>query len=468
MIVTGERTQFQEAIVERYGETAERIGRSQGELLQAFPVGREGYDSEAVLEVNGIKHDSFRHHVGALDPTDLSRGGGEITIEVIPTPVFSEKVFSKSLGMKGKHDVIAAADAIDPKPLEIKEPTNVGGKSGIRSNKEALENMTRRDRDELIAQHVEAHNINPYTNAMATDIRTFEDDMNAAARKLLDKWGPLAGAAASGVSKAYGGEPELQAPRTGLGASIALDCYFQDRANRGDKRVQEALQGGRPLTILLQGLGKAGMHHLLTLPYYLRVRGVKEQGGALVARGGIDSFLELSPEEIAQLSHRTKLGQESRRGLVGAEWLEPGQLREFWAKGAHAIGPCFDRNQFDLEDAVDMSEGTMVGEAVANGPFTVAAQLLMAERGVDLIPEPISNLGGTAGSRGIWGKFIRPEIWTPAGFDDRWQRRVRGASKIALERRSKASAESGRFETIPHATDLVVLETAFGRLDAIR
>jgi glutamate dehydrogenase/leucine dehydrogenase len=467
MIITGERTGFQETIVERYGSATEQLDRSQTDLLEAFPVGREGYTSEAVLEVNGVKHESFRHHVGVLDHKDLSRGGGELTPDVT-----SEKVLGKSLGMKGKHMLIAAADteakmrATDPTPPEIIEPNNEGGKSGVKATKEQLRNMTPSDREELIKQHVEAHNINPMTNVMATDINTFVGDMNAAARALTNEWGSLAGAAASGVSEEYGGEPKLQAPRTGQGASIALDEYFRWRAERGDKRVQEALDGGRPLTILLQGLGKAGAHHLLTLPSYLRTRGVMERDGALVAKGGIDSYLDLSPEEIMALARQTQLGKDSASRLSGVEWLEPGQLSDFWASGAHVIGPCYDRNQFGLQDAINMSEETIVGEAVANGPFTKDSQPVMGERGVDIIPEPVSNVGGTAASRGVWEKFMYPGSWSPEYFEAKWEGRLRNISRLALARTAKERVDARQFVSISHATDLIVLETAFSRLDS--
>jgi|GEM_PF-2135369 len=433
------QTAYEEIVIQSHGGAANQLDVSNDELVAAFAPSRLG-DTHAILEVNGVEYESFRHQVGVVNPADRSRGGGESSPNVT-----SLKIFDKSLGMHGKH--------------MLGETGNVGGKSGILISDEESAAMSRRDRDQLFAQHADAHHINPYTNVLATDIGSYGPDMDAVAESRRRQYGQLAGAAASGASRRYGGEPELHAPHTGKGASIVLDRYLRERA-KTDPNVAAAIRGERaPLRVLVQGLGKAGAHFVETMPDYMQLAGALERHGAIVAEG--DQLLDR--QEVLDLAHDTQLSEAGVDGVDGALWLPPTARSQFWASAnADIIVPAFDHHQYTAEDARNF--GGLVIASLANHPLDEAAQDVLRERHIDELVDIATNIGGTISSQGIWNKIMHPAGWTPRRFEADWQRSMHRVADTILEGRQQLARERGEFVSFQEVAELVVVRRAVQRL----
>jgi len=340
---------------------------------------------------------------------------------------------------------------------------DTGGKGGIRATAEELADIGPEGRRELFRQHTEAHNLDPYRNVTATDINTNGDDMDVIAKTLQPIYGQHAGAAASGVSREYGGEPELHFPRTGLGAAIGLHQYFEWRAEQGDQRVIEAMNGGRPLTILQQGHGKAGSHFLSNLPPYIQPRGLMERNGALVAVQG--DFLDR--DKLAELARTTGLDEASSRELPGTIWLPntESEKRTFWAMGADVLGPAFDRLQITKEDAEAFDGIASVG--IANKPNTDEAEATFAAKGIDSLSYEAWNIGGTLSSRRIGQRILSGVRWSPEEFEATWRGDMTSVIGTVLRATTQLRQERGEFVPVSTAVDNIIVDRAVRRLRAV-
>lgn len=436
---TSETRGFEEIVWESFDKAADQLGYGKDEVLAAFAPS-DRHPIHATLAVNGTSFESFRYEVGVVDPAaDRSRGGVEFSPDVT-----GEKIYHKAVTMYVKH--------------LLGDTGNVGGKSGIQGSPEAIAALSPEERQKLFAQYTEVHNVNPDTNVVATDIGTSGSDMDAVAQALVARYGDKAGAAASGASQMYGGEPELHAPHTGLGASMVLEAYLQQRAET-DKRVEKAIRGeGPPLRVLVQGLGKAGAHFTRTMPPGTILVGAMEQYGAIVSENGA-----LDPEQVLKIAKATRLGGLAVGEIPGTTWLDPGSLSEFWASArADIIVPAFDRNQVDTDDA--QTFGGIVAVSVANGPLTPGAQKTFADRQIDVLPDAATNIGGTLSSQGIWDRVMNPTGWTPEGFEETWSKQMQNVAEEMLGGRAKLSAERGGFVSFPEVVSLMALERAVSRL----
>lgn len=436
-----------EMVVTDYGAVADHQGISTQDLVASFPLGRED-SSKATLDLDGTPVDSYRFQVGVLSDTDRSRGGLELSTEAS-----DEKILHKAFTMQGKHD--------------FAEDGNIGGKSGMRVTPEQMEYLKTnpKARRDLFAQHAEAHDINPHTNVVATDFNTFGGDMDAIADALQRKYGELAGAAASGVSKKYGGEPELHADKTGLGGDVMMHMYFAERA-KTDPRVAEAMNGGKPLRALVQGLGKAGSHFLVNMPEYIQPVGAMEGRGALVAANG--NYLDR--KQLLEMSRATMLSEEVAGAVNDSFWLPSTTegLREFWSSGhADIIVPAYNRGQYVDQDAENFDGMLVVG--MANEATSPEVQAILDSKGVDELVDVAANLGGTLSSQRIWEKFMNPGNWTPQQYQERWYSDIQGVGKAMIQQRRELSlGRGGEFVPLREAVGHIVVANAFGKLQQHR
>jgi glutamate dehydrogenase/leucine dehydrogenase len=460
---------FESIIHKEFGEAAQQaneldhMGIEPSELLEAF---EERPATAVILKVRDPKtgvtmeFPSWRHQVGALDETDdgshlgdsRSRGGLELSSDVS-----SEKIRDKALAMYVKHLIGGTG--------------NIGGKSGIQATPEQLEYLKTQPeiRRDLFRQYALAHNINPFTNVTATDIGTFGPDMDAIVEALLGKaqFGDRAGAAASGASSRYGGLPEWHGRHTGAGADIVLDRYLQ-RLAASNPRVQEAVTGGRPLRVLIQGLGKAGAHTLLELPSYVQPAGAYEyRGGAVAPEDGV-----LNRQQLLGAARAGGLDKASVAGIDGARWLEADKRDEttkrsdFWASGAHLLAPSYDRYQVTAEDVTQFKRlGGIAILSVANHPLTDDAKRAARELHVDEIPDVVANSGGTRSSQSLWDRYMSPQTWDPETAEADWRQGMIDMADAVFDKRDQLSQKrGGEFVSLDEAVKLVVVERAVQRL----
>jgi len=200
----------------------------------------------------------------------------------------------------------------------------------------------------------------------------------------------------------------------------------------------------------VQGFGNVGSHASKILA---------RTGATLVATGDYKGYIAnnhgLNPFKLAEHVQRT--------GSV-AEYpgSTPITREEFFATHADICIPA----ALELEIGVPEAKALNVKLVVegANGPTETAAEPIIAEKGIDLIPDILANSGGVVVSYYEWLQNKRSERWDLEEVEDRLAKRMKrtylavseyakhkkcdwrmAAMGIALERIAKAYSERGIF-----------------------
>lgn len=208
-----------------------------------------------------------------------------------------------------------------------------------------------------------------------------------------------------------------------------------------------ALPGGRAV---IQGFGKVGGPLAFLLASAgMRVVAVADRGGAVHNPGGVE------PSALAD--HVARAGTVA--GFEGADPLDPAEL---WRLECELAVPAA------LSGAVDAAAAAHFGAAVmveaANGPTTPAADEILAERGVVVVPDILANAGGVTASYFEWAQGRQGYAWDEelvatrlrAVMDDAfvavWAKSEalgvtlrRAAFALAVERVAEAIAARGLF-----------------------
>jgi glutamate dehydrogenase (NAD(P)+) len=202
--------------------------------------------------------------------------------------------------------------------------------------------------------------------------------------------------------------------------------------------------------VVIQGFGKVGAPLAFLLASAgMRVVAVSDVGGAVRNEGGLD------PGELAD--HVAREGTVA--GYVGGE---PITGEELYAVPCELFVPAALGGV--LTPAVAAVLGARVVVEAANGPTTPAAEPVLAERGIVVVPDILANAGGVTASYFEWAQNKQGYAWDDdlvaerlrAGmqraFDDVWARSQslgvpmrRAAFAVALDRVSAAIEARGLF-----------------------
>jgi len=161
-------------------------------------------------------------------------------------------------------------------------------------------------------------------------------------------------------------------------------------------------------TVIVQGFGNVGSNaaHLLWEGGY-KVIGIGEYDGALYNRNGID-IGEL-------LQYKARHG--SIHGFVGAEPFDKDQLLTL---KCDVLIPAATENVITSRNAADL-QCRILCEG-ANGPTTPAADVILAEKGVFVIPDILANAGGVTTSYFEWVQDRMGYFWTEDEVNQRLER----------------------------------------------
>jgi len=148
---------------------------------------------------------------------------------------------------------------------------------------------------------------------------------------------------------------------------------------------------------IVQGWGNVGsaVGRLLQV-HGTTIRAVADAGGAVADPGGIDAFA--LTEWV--MEHGT---------VVGYPNAEPVEPEDFWAVDSDVVVPAALENQVTAEVAAQLT-GRVVVEA-ANGPTTLEAEEVLAERGIDVLPDILVNAGGVVVSYFEWLQNRSAQRW---------------------------------------------------------
>ncbi|GBC76962.1 Glutamate dehydrogenase [bacterium HR08] len=262
-----------------------------------------------------------------------------------------------------------------------------GAKGGVRVNPKELsrgelERLTRRYATEI------APLIGPDRDIPAPDVYTDAQTM----AWIMDTISMFKGHTELGVVT---GKPVELGGSHGRQEATARGCQFV---------IREACRMlGLPLTgatVAVQGFGNAGSNV---------ARFLHEDGARIIAlsdsKGGIYNPHGIDPE--AALEHKARTG--ALHGLPDTEAITNEELLEL---PCDILVPAALENQITRRNA-DRVRARLIAEA-ANGPTTPAADDILFERGITVIPDILANAGGVSVSYFEWVQDQYGFFWSEA------------------------------------------------------
>ena len=273
------------------------------------------------------------------------------------------------------------------------------GKGGVRFHQDVtlaeLERVTRRYTSEI------GLIIGPSKDIPAPDVNTNERVM----AWMMDTYSMNVGETATGVVT---GKPiDLGGSlgrREATGRGVAIIC------TEAARHIGLELQGAR---VALQGFGNVGsISAKLLAQAGARTVAVQDHGGTIYRGAGIDV--------PALTAHVAAHG--SVAGFEGAEALPDDS---FWDVECEILVPAALERQITEVNAHRI-RARMVIEG-ANGPTTPAADDILNERGVLVVPDVIANAGGVTVSYFEWVQDFSSFFWSEDEINQRLAQILRGA-----------------------------------------
>jgi len=288
-------------------------------------------------------------------------------------------------------EVMALASLMTYKCAIVNVPFG-GGKGGIKINPRnhsayELEKITRRYTSELVKKNF----IGPGIDVPAPDYGTGEREM----AWIVDTYSSLK----PGEIDAAGcvtGKPVSQGGVRGRKEATGLGVFFGVRevCNMPDMMGKLGLSTGvAGKTVAVQGLGNVGYHS---------AKFFREHGSVVIAiaeyEGAIYKADGLNEEEVFQ--HRKKTG--SILNFPGATNLAASN--DALELECDILIPAALENVINKENAPRI-KAKVIGEA-ANGPLTPEADVILAEKGILVVPDMYLNAGGVTVSYFEWLKNL--------------------------------------------------------------
>ncbi|MBW9103323.1 Glu/Leu/Phe/Val family dehydrogenase [Paraburkholderia phenoliruptrix] len=275
-----------------------------------------------------------------------------------------------------------------------------GAKGGIRLDprklsRGELERVTRRYTSEI------GIIIGPNTDIPAPDVNTNEQIM----AWMMDTYSMNQGQTATGVVT---GKPIT------LGGSLGR----REATGRGvfvvgceaARRIGFDIEGAR---IAVQGFGNVGgIAARLFQEAGAKVVAVQDHTGSLYKSTGIDA--------VALLDHVAKTG-----GVGGFPEADAVTNEEFWTVESDILIPAALENQITEKNAGKIK--TKIVVEGANGPTTTAADDILRDRGILVIPDVVANAGGVTVSYFEWVQDFSSFFWTEDEINQRLERVMREA-----------------------------------------
>ncbi len=277
--------------------------------------------------------------------------------------------------------------------------------------------LSRGEKERLTRRFTSAlgENIGPHTDIPAPDLYTDAQTM----AWMYDTYSMMHPGHASlpvvtGKPVALGGLA-ARAGATAQGGFWVLENYLE----MGGLAGRSSLDGTR---IAIQGFGNAGRHAAMLF---------HEAGAVIVglsdSRGGIYNGAGLDPQLVGR--HKDATG--SVVGAEGGEALPPAGVLEV---DCDILIPAAIECQIGLHNAGRIKAHLIL--ELANGPVTPAADDVLSERGVKVIPDILANAGGVVVSYFEWAQNIENQKWESATVATQLRDRMRRATQLVVMRRA--------------------------------
>ncbi len=334
-----------------------------------------------IVDVPIVRDDgTVVHFEGYRVQHNVSRGPGKGGIRFHPDVTLNE--------------VMALAGWMTVKNAAVGLPFG-GAKGGIRLDprqvsKGELQRITRRFTSEI------GIIIGPDRDIPAPDVGTNAMTMAV----MMDTYSMNRGGTATGVVTgkpiALGGSLGRQ-EATGRGVYIA--------AREAGRHQQVPIEGAR---VVVQGFGNVGgVAARLFHDANARVIAVADHSATLVNEAGIDI-----PAALAHVAERGGL-----EGFPGASVIE---IEDFWQLECEYLVPAALEGQITEARAPGVRARIIVEGA--NGPTTPAADDILTDRGILIVPDVLANAGGVTVSYFEWVQDFSSFFWTEDEINDRLER----------------------------------------------
>jgi glutamate dehydrogenase (NAD(P)+) len=176
-------------------------------------------------------------------------------------------------------------------------------------------------------------------------------------------------------------------------------------AREAARRLGIPIEGAR---VAVQGFGNVGAAAArIFAEHGAKVVALQDESGALQREAGLDL--------AALAAHDARAGGIA--GFAGAAALS---AEEFWRVPCEFLIPAAVENQITEANAGAIAARVVVEGA--NGPTTPAADRILRERGVVVIPDVIANAGGVTVSYFEWVQDISSFFWSEAEINQRLDR----------------------------------------------
>ncbi|OFV98770.1 MAG: amino acid dehydrogenase [Acidobacteria bacterium RIFCSPLOWO2_02_FULL_61_28] len=275
-----------------------------------------------------------------------------------------------------------------------------GAKGGVvcdpkKLSKGELERITRRYTAELLDF------LGPERDVPAPDVNTDEQVM----AWIMDTYSMhvrhTTTAVVTGKPLDLGGSRGRQ-EATGRGCMVVCDEALK-RFKMARDRTRVIIQG-------FGNVGRAAAQHLHAEMY--RVIGIAEKDGGIYNANGLDI--------PALVDYR-----KENRTIVGFPASEPADPQELLLADCDILLPAALENQITTRNA-DRIKARIICEG-ANGPTTAAADEILEQRGVFVIPDILANAGGVTVSYFEWVQDRQGYFWTLTQVRERLERIMRSA-----------------------------------------
>jgi glutamate dehydrogenase (NAD(P)+) len=143
-----------------------------------------------------------------------------------------------------------------------------------------------------------------------------------------------------------------------------------------------------------------------------KVVAVQDHTGSLYKSSGIDA--------VALFDYVAKHG-----GVAGFEGADPVSKGEFWTIETDILIPAALEGQITEENAPKIR--TKIVVEGANGPTTTAADDILHDKGILVIPDVVANAGGVTVSYFEWVQDFSSFFWTEDEINQRLERVMREA-----------------------------------------
>lgn len=213
-----------------------------------------------------------------------------------------------------------------------------------------------------------------------------------------------------------------------LGGSLGRD----DATARGGYYLVRHLAGRLGVSpgarVAVQGFGNAGQHvaQLLDADGY-KVVAVSDSGGAVHCPAGLD---------VAQLIAAKQNG--SVTSLAGANGITAISGEQLIATDCEILVPAALEDMIRADNAATIRARLVL--ELANGPVTPEADVILARKGVTVLPDILANAGGVTVSYFEWVQNRQGYYWE---VDD-----VHGRLRTIMEREGEAIWQLGREKAI--------------------